>query len=206
MRIRLGDFYPRVDWSWPIEQPARCLKMGAHAVELSGGLEIAKVGAKHGDGEAVTVGLYRAQQAAEHLKRGLQASKDVAGKIQNRAKMLRALAEPYRYSNKIPKATLKVIEEQIGELAPYELALETAAIKDCGGRLVGAMREENPKLKALPQIPGEVKKTSQRQDAANKKATAARAAKSHAKWDREWKQTKAEMKKAEVKEVKRRKG
>lgn len=197
MRIRLGDFHPRVDWSWPLEQPARCLKMGAHAVELSGALEIARVGAKHGDGETVQGALYQAQQAAAHLKRGLPGSKAVAGRVENRARMLRALTEPFRYEKKIPKKTMMVIEDQIRELGAYELALETAAIKDCGGRLVGAMREENPKLHALPKIPPEVKKTAQRQAAANKKATEAKAARVHAKWEREWKKTKAEMKKAE---------
>lgn len=185
MKIRLGDFFPRVDWSWPVEQPARCLKMGAHAVELQGGLAVASVGAKHGDGTAVSDGLYRAQQATEHLKRGLPESKQVAGKIQNRVRMLRKIVEPYRSQKPIPKETARIVGEQIAALGMYELELESSAIKDCGGRLTGAFQQEKVKLKPLVQIPHEVKKRSEKQDKANKQATLRRMEKTYARWERE---------------------
>jgi hypothetical protein len=194
MQIQLGDFLPRVDWSWPVEPPARCLKMGAHTVELQGGLAVASVGAKHNDGKAVFDGLERAKQAAEHLKKGLPGSKEVTGKIENRVRMLRKLVEPYRYDMVIPKTTSKVIEDQIHSLGMYELELESAAIKDCGGRLTGAFRGEKEKLKPLPQIPPEVKERSQKQGKENTKATLRRMERIHARYERESKKDKKSRK------------
>lgn len=185
MKIKMGSFFPRLEYGWPPEKPRRCHKLGGHAVELQGGLAIADLGAQHGDGRAVTEAFRRVEDAADELAKGLPEHKGMVDVVGNRARMLRKLVEPYQYSP-MPKKTAKVVQDQIRELGAYELKIEGNSIRACGGHPTGAhsFTKEEP-LKPLSQIPPELKKQSAKKDAENKRDLARRAARYQAKAQRE---------------------
>lgn len=179
MRIRIGDFFPRVEWGWFPEPTRRCHKLGAHTVELQGGLGVAAVAARNRDAEGVREGLSRVEHAAEELAKGLPEAKEFTSVLRNRAKALGALAEPYRYRMPLPKRTAKAVEEQVRGLGDYEFRVEELSIKACGGHPTGAhaLYKETPG--PLPKIPQDVVRDAKRRKAELEREAAARMKRTH---------------------------
>lgn len=185
MRINLGDFFPRTEHGWSDDKGRRCHKLGAHAVELQGGIGIAAVAVEHGDGHALVEGLRRTEHAAEELLKGLPESKDVLNRIQHRTRVLRKIVEPYQYEG-VPKKVAKVIESQLRELGPYELKVEGQSIVACGGKQVFAhFGDKDEKLKPLSKIPPQLQRDSEVKRKKNDADKLRRAAKYHAKIQRD---------------------
>lgn len=184
MKIKLGDFFPRTEYGWSEDKGRRCHKLGAHAVELQGGIGIAALAAEHRDGHSLVEGLRRTEHAAEELLKGLPESKDVLNKINHRSRILRKIVEPYQYES-VPKKVTKLVEEQLRELGPYELKVEGQSIVSCGGKK-GYIHfdAKDEKLKPLTKIPAELQRQSDSKRKRNNADTLRRSAAYHAKIQR----------------------
>lgn len=195
MRVKLGDFFPRTSYGWSDDKMIRCHKLGAHAVELQGGIAIAALAAEHQDGQALVEGLRRTESAAEQLLKGLPESKDVLNKIKNRSKVLRNIVEPFQYDG-VPKKMAKVAEEKLRELGPYELEVEGQTLISCGGK-PGYVHfgDKNVKLEPLTKIPVDLEKQSNAKRKKNNAETLRRSAAYHAKIERHLARARKELKK-----------
>lgn len=174
MKIKLGDFYPRLEFGWPEDKARRCHKLGGHAVEIQGGLGVTSVGAKHGDADEVKKGLSRIEMGAEEIEKGLPEAKEFATPLKNRAKLLFKIVEPYRFQERLPKKTSELIEDQVRAMGDYEFKIEGLTIQACGGPLSGAHSHyKDEKVKPLPKIPPEALKEAKGLKAKRDKKSAA---------------------------------
>lgn len=179
IKIRMGDFFPRVESVMPTEDGRRCHILGARVVELQGGIGVTEVAVRNKDARGACEGLSRIEHAAEEIKKRLPEERETANQLKTRAKQLKEIVEPYCVGyggdDTMPKDLASVVGSQIDAMGDHDLTIEGSSIAACGG-MPGYIHTAKKRPGKLPLLPKHLVAEMARKRADKKKAEAKRIA------------------------------